>query len=136
MAMFDLYKQGQGKNVRMGTLLSGMLLAVVGAYWLSERLKNVGGTWETYVRFGIPVLVLGGVGWLLFWLINKPRLADFMIATEGEMKKVSWSSRREIIGSTKVVIFATFAMATVLFVVDTVFQVFFTWIKVLQLTGS
>ena len=136
MAMFDLYKQGQGKNVRMGTLFSGVLLAVVGAYWLSERLKNVGGTWEIYVRFGVPVLVLGGVAWLLFWLINKPRLADFMIATEGEMKKVSWSSRREIIGSTKVVIFATFAMALVLFLVDTVFQVFFTWIKVLQLTGS
>ena len=134
--MFDLYKQGQGKNVRMGTLFSGVLLAVVGAYWLSERLKNVGGTWEIYVRFGVPVLVLGGVAWLLFWLINKPRLADFMIATEGEMKKVSWSSRREIIGSTKVVIFATFAMALVLFLVDTVFQVFFTWIKVLQLTGS
>ena len=35
-----------------------------------------------------------GLGLLMFWLMNKPTVADFLIAAEGEMKKVSWSSRR------------------------------------------
>ncbi len=41
-----------------------------------------------------------------------------MIATEGEMKKVSWSSKKEIIGSTKVVIVTLLLMGLVLFLVD------------------
>ena len=55
-----------------------------------------------------------------------------MIATEGEMKKVSWSTKREIIGSTKVVILFTFLMAGLLFLVDSAFQLLFSSIGVLQ----
>ncbi|MCH7993750.1 MAG: preprotein translocase subunit SecE [Planctomycetes bacterium] len=55
-----------------------------------------------------------------------------MIATEGEMKKVSWSSKEEVIGSTKVVIMFTFMLALFLFVVDMVFQQVFKWIGVLK----
>ncbi|MBI1827694.1 MAG: preprotein translocase subunit SecE [Planctomycetes bacterium] len=56
-----------------------------------------------------------------------------MIATEGEMKKVNWSSRREVVGSTKVVILFSMAMALYLFVVDIVFQTLFQAIGVLKL---
>ncbi|MFQ6049008.1 MAG: preprotein translocase subunit SecE [Phycisphaerae bacterium] len=56
-----------------------------------------------------------------------------MIATEGEMKKVSWSTRREVIGSTKVVIAVVIMLAVMLFVVDTVFAVFFNFIDVLKI---
>lgn len=131
--MFDIYKQGQGKNTRLTTFLSGMGLTTIGAVWLSERLSRVGGEWGVYIQYGISVVVWIGMAWLMFFLVNKPNMADFMIATEGEMKKVSWSSRREILGSTKVVIFATFAMAIVLFVVDFAFQLFFSKIDILQL---
>jgi preprotein translocase SecE subunit len=55
-----------------------------------------------------------------------------MIATEGEMKKVNWSTRREIIGSTKVVILFTILLAVILFTVDIVFMTFFAWIGVLR----
>ena len=48
-----------------------------------------------------------------------------MIAGEGEMKKVSWSSRKEVVGSTKVVIITTFLMAAVLYAVDWVFATLF-----------
>ena len=58
--------------------------------------------------------------------------SDFMIATEGEMKKVNWSTRREIIGSTKVVILFTVLLALLLFVVDLSFQALFSWIGVLK----
>ncbi len=57
---------------------------------------------------------------------------DFMIATESEMKKVTWSSRKEVWGATKVVIGMVIFMAVGLFVVDIGFTWFFTRIGVLR----
>ncbi|MCK4602752.1 MAG: preprotein translocase subunit SecE [Phycisphaerae bacterium] len=67
----------------------------------------------------------------MFWVVNRPRSADFLIATEGEMKKVSWSSKKEIVGSTKVVIVTTFMLAAILFSVDILFQVLFQWMGIM-----
>ena len=72
------------------------------------------------------------LAWLIFWLVNKPVVADFMISAEGEMKKVSWSSRKEITVSTTVVIFVVIAMSALMAATDVFFQVFFRAIKVLQ----
>ena len=47
------------------------------------------------------------------------------IATEGEMKKVNWSSRKEVAVSTMIVIVVVFAMAILLGVTDVVFQFVF-----------
>ena len=69
---------------------------------------------------------------LLWWVLNKPRVVDFMIATESEMRKVNWPTRREIIGSTWVVIGGTALMATLLFVVDISFAMLFRTIGVLE----
>jgi preprotein translocase SecE subunit len=65
---------------------------------------------------------------LIFWLANKPSLADFMIAAEGEMKKVSWSSRQEIAVSTFIVIGVVISMAVLLGTTDIGFRTFFTWL--------
>jgi len=127
--MFEIYKATQGKHTRRITFLAGMLLTVIGAYWLSERLKGLD---NVYVQYFIPIAVALALGYLLFWLVNRQSMADFLIATEGEMKKVSWSSRKEIIGSTKVVIFTTFLLAVILFVVDICFKQFFERIGVLS----
>jgi len=118
VAFFKIYKKGQGKYTRVLTVLSVLLLAIIGAYVLSKRLA---GFTSTYVRFGIPTAVVLIVGALVLWLVNRPKSADFLIATEGEMKKVSWSSKKEVIGSTKVVIVATFFMAALLYAVDLLF---------------
>jgi preprotein translocase subunit SecE len=67
----------------------------------------------------------------MFWIVNRPKTADFLIATEGEMKKVSWSSRKEVIGSTKVVMITTFILAVLLLAVDLVFQLAFQAIGVM-----
>jgi preprotein translocase subunit SecE len=48
------------------------------------------------------------------------------------MKKVNWSTRREVMGSTWVVIAASFIIAAILYVVDLGFQYFFVAIDVLQ----
>jgi preprotein translocase SecE subunit len=51
-----------------------------------------------------------------------------MIAAEGEMKKVSWSSRQEIAVSTFIVIVFVIIMAMLLGATDITFEVFFKWI--------
>ena len=43
------------------------------------------------------------------------RFVDFLIATDGEMKKVNWSTARDIRMSTVVVIFASLVLAGCLF---------------------
>ena len=78
------------------------------------------------------VVVLVAFALLAWYLLNKPLLVDFMIATEAEMKKVNWPSRREIKGSTIVVIGGTFLLTMVLFVVDLVFGYIFQKIDILE----
>jgi preprotein translocase SecE subunit len=85
-------------------------------------------------------LQAGGVGLLMlvgaivvYWLVGvKPQTSEFLIATDGEMKKVNWSSRKDVIGSTWVVILWSVLIAAGLYVVDFVFATFFKAIGVLQ----
>ncbi|HUT59526.1 MAG TPA: preprotein translocase subunit SecE [Phycisphaerae bacterium] len=121
--MFEVYKRGQGKYTRAGTFAGVMVVSVAGAYFLSNRIG--GYTANAYVKFGVPALLVAALAWLVFWIVNRPSSADFMIATESEMKKVSWSSRKEVVGSTKVVIITTFIMAAILFSVDVLFTLIF-----------
>jgi len=69
---------------------------------------------ETLVPFGLCA-VLGG---LIAWLMNKPSVADFLISSEGEIKKVSWSTRKEIVSSTTVVIVVMLSISIFLYLVD------------------
>lgn len=132
--MFRIYKPGQGKYTRLCSGLSAGLLTVLGAEWLYRKLDGLAESgYKVYLQVGIPSLLIAGLGLLIFWIVNKPNAADFMIATEGEMKKVSWSTRQEIIGSTKVVIFTTIFLAMLLFLVDLCFMKFFQFIGVLKI---
>ena len=119
----------------MGTFLGALALVAWGAVFLNNQLSVFEGdeAWRLMVTPGIPILLavlLGGFAWWLSFSFQKS--SDFMIATEGEMKKVSWSTRREVIGSTKVVILFTILLAAFLFVVDVLFQALFSWIGVLK----
>ncbi|HMN42362.1 MAG TPA: preprotein translocase subunit SecE [Phycisphaerales bacterium] len=76
------------------------------------------------------VLLLGAI--LAYYMTAMHRrFVEFLIATDGEMKKVNWSTARDIRMSTVVVILASVTMAGSLFVVDIAFQWFFTKIQVL-----
>jgi preprotein translocase subunit SecE len=125
----QIYKRGQGKYTRITTFVGVMLLVVIGAVKLSEQLTTA--QLSPLVRYGIATALVVVAAIVMFWLVNRPRSADFMIATEGEMKKVSWSSRKEVIGSTKVVLITTLILTAILFAVDMVFTQLFVWIKVL-----
>jgi len=125
MRRFQIYKSGQGKYTRTITFLGAAVVIALGAGALSAKLGGYKLTRAPYVRFGIPTAILIVLCTLMLWVVNRPKSADFLIATEGEMKKVSWSSRKEVIGATKVVIVATLIMAAILYGVDVLFAVLF-----------
>ena len=86
-----------------------------------------------YLQSGVAggIMLLGAL--LLFLFVGaKKGTVEFLIATDGEMKKVNWTTYREVKGSTIVVIVATFLIAGFLFVVDLGFSNLFRWIDVLQ----
>ena len=70
---------------------------------------------------------------LIYWYVGvRPRSVDFLIATDAEMKKVNWSSRKTIIDSTWMVVGASVLISALIYTIDIVFQWFFSLIKVLE----
>ncbi len=129
---FEIYKRGQGKYTRLCTAFGGALIVGLGCLQLYNKLEAVEWRLSRKVILWIATMVPAGLfvvlGLLVFWLINKSSVADFMIAAEGEMKKVSWSSRKEVAVSTFIVIGVVIIMAALLGVSDLLFRIFFMWI--------
>jgi preprotein translocase SecE subunit len=76
---------------------------------------------RVYLIYTIPAVFFAGLAVTVALMLNKPSMADFLIATESEMKKVSWSSRAELMGSTMVVIGTIFVMAALITLADNLF---------------
>ena len=86
-----------------------------------------------YLQAGVAAAIfLIGALMIFYYVGRKPETVDFLIATDGEMRKVNWSTKREIYGSTMVVVTATFLIAGFLFAVDAGFSSFFRLIGVLH----
>jgi preprotein translocase subunit SecE len=127
---FAIYKPGQGKYVRWGTVVGLAIVVGAGAFWLNyatDRLFTASAMTKAIVE-GAFVL-LGGLA--TFMAVNRPRPAEFMIMTESEMRKVSWPTRQTVVNSTKVVIFLTLLLAVILWSVDSGFLKLFMWMKIL-----
>jgi len=124
--VFDIYKRGQGKYTRLCSAFGAAIVTGLGCLRLYSKLQaNDLGLW---VETMVPVGVFAALGLLIFWLVNKPAVADFLIAAEGEMKKVSWSSRKEVAVSTFIVIVVVILMAALLGITDLSFLFFFRWL--------
>lgn len=120
---FDIYKRGQGKYTRIWTAVGTIVVVGLGSLQLYRKLQAAYlGLW---IETMVPAAVFVALSILVLWLVNKPTVADFMIAAEGEMKKVSWSSRKEIMVSTLIVIMVVVIMAVLLGTTDIGFQLFF-----------
>ncbi len=57
--------------------------------------------------------------------MNWPRFADFLIAVEAEMSKVSWPTKTELYRASTVVIFTMAFLALLLFSYDAIWQFLF-----------
>jgi len=121
-----IYKRGQGFYTRLCSAFGGATIVGFGCYRLYEKLYGAGlGLWVAImVPFGLFVVL----GLVILWLVNKRSIADFMMTAEGEMKKVSWSSRKEIAVSTSIVVVVVIIMAVLLGITDLSFQLVFDWL--------
>ncbi len=129
---FHLFKPGQGVYVRWGTAAGlGLLsLGMVGFIRSSVLMRMTSN--ELALNL-IPVVILAGLAWLIFNYVGRNRrVCEFLIATEGEMKKVNWSTFEEVRTATKVVIFVVAMIGLGLFLVDLLFMFLFSAIDVLQ----
>ena len=134
---FTIHKYGQGKWTRLGTLGVAGDLGVMTTFTLYQWLTAYW-PWQSQdtrslhqIMLGVSILFLIGFCALVFRITNKPGNVDFLIATDSEMKKVNWTTRGELLGSTRVVILFLFFIAIFLFLIDLVFSAFFQMIGVL-----
>lgn len=146
------YKPTQGVRVRRSTVLALLVLGVCGIITLIshrtlgyERTGGAPNNWEWTIPFSaedpkddmyiplmykihlvVPVLLFVTLLWVAWRVVSWPTFADFLIATEAEMNKVSWTTRKRLVQDTVVVLVTVFLLTTFLFVIDIV------WIKVLS----
>lgn len=125
-----IYKRTQGKLARQLTFLAVAVLVLAGCYQLYER----GGLHST-ARYAVPT-VLAFVGlWIGYRIVNIPQFADFLIAVEAEMNKVSWPSQDELIRASVVVIVLMAVLTVILFAYDLVWQALLAAIGVIPPRG-
>lgn len=127
----SIYKSGQGYWTRMLTAVGAGTLVISGLAWLIPIIQ-LPEKYRLYGQAGLATIIFLAFAGLLWYLLNTPKIADFMIATEMEMKKVAWPTRQELITFTIVVIIGTLFMALMLWGVDLGFFWFFTKIGILQ----
>ncbi|MHB8956588.1 MAG: preprotein translocase subunit SecE [Pirellulaceae bacterium] len=120
-----IYKRSQGRIARQVTCAVVWITAAIFA-WRIWITMGAGSNVKYALASG---MLLAGL-WLGYRLVNIPQFADFLIAVEAEMNKVSWPSRAELVRSAVVVIFVIFLLATVLFAYDLVWRQLFVLIGV------
>ncbi|AMV24644.1 preprotein translocase subunit SecE [Gemmata sp. SH-PL17] len=130
------YKRSLGVKVRRLTILGILLVGGSGAWSL-----YVNGLVPTQMLLAMPfgiqpiplmngfllsigakvvvlVLIIAVTLWVGFRSVNVPDFAEFLIATEAEMNKVSWSTRKRLAQDTVVVLITTLMMTLFLLAVD------------------
>lgn len=109
---YDLYKRTQGRMVRQITCLAIWAAVAIGAWRMFSLAAD-----PTF-KYVLPALLLVAGLWIGYRVVNLPTFADFLIAVEAEMNKVSWPSRAELTRASAVVIILIFGLTLVLFTYD------------------
>jgi len=143
VAAITIYKPQSAAISRWTLGISAMALATYGCYHLylfvPERWRapfGGPGGWGAALGEEFPIsialvlsVVLGIAGAIgTFLAVNYPRFVDFLSDTEVEMTKVSWSSRKEVLGSSAVVIATVVILGFWIGLVDILLLVVPKWI--------
>ncbi len=127
----EILKKGQGTWARVAAYVFCGALVLFGAVRFFATFNDPGVT--PLVR-GLPLL--GDVNWFkvaavvvfllgmlaVHLMLNRPRAVDALIDTEGELRKVSWPSRREVKSATIVVAVVTVVLGMSLYGFDWALQ--------------
>jgi len=127
------YKRSQGQKVRRLTMIGIFILLGSGVYVLnsSNTLSTYARDWTLALPFTdfkllllpdikltLPIVLFIAALWFSYRVVNFPVFADFLIATEAEMNKVSWTPRKALLRDTVVVLVTVFIITMFLFFVD------------------
>lgn len=145
-----VFKGNQGVKMRRFTVIAILIIGFWGIYALmSSRLLGVDrpnnpNDWYLDIPFTgtvdnpntlpmmfrvhiiMPILLAAALLWLSWRVVNIPTFTDFLIATEAEMNKVSWTSRKNLIRDTIVVLVTIVVFTVFLFLIDIL------WIQILS----
>ncbi len=136
----EIYKRGQGKTARTTAYLLLSLLVLFGAWRMHATFNDPGDWTGTPLAEGLPLI--GNLTWMkivaaavflmgmlcMHLILNKASMADLLIDTEQEMRKVSWPSWPEVKSATLIVVLVTFVMGLALFGFDQALQGLFSLI--------
>jgi preprotein translocase SecE subunit len=140
---FEIYKKGQGALARWVAAIGGGVILLLGCYrcywWLQSYVwasSPIGGI--EIPGFGAPlnaalivaILLVLGSALLVYYAVNRPDLADLLIDTEGEMRKVTWPTLEEAKNSSLVVIVCVVIMGVLITVFDALLRVAFTLVGI------
>jgi len=118
------YKPNQGRRVRLTATVTVAVLGTLAALEAYTLLVGFG----THVRLAVPLVALAGIVGVGVYLLNWPRVADFLIEAESELAKVSWPNRQQVLGSTGTVLVLVLLLAVYLVGMDLVVDVFLRWV--------
>jgi preprotein translocase subunit SecE len=123
-----LYKRSQGRITRQVTFGALLITALLGYWSLMRTLADC----QAHLRLGLPLLLCTLTVWVAYRAVNLPAFADFLIAVEAEMNKVSWPTRHELFRASVVVLFTIFVLAGVLYFFDAFWQWFFSFLHIIS----
>jgi preprotein translocase SecE subunit len=82
------------------------------------------------VEITLPIILAALAFWISFRIVNWPTFGDFLIATEAEVNKISWATRKSVIQDTIVVLSTVFLLTIFLFGVDLLWGAVLGWDKI------
>ncbi len=137
----SIYKKSQGRITRQVTLGALAVAVAIGFWRLHQTLMSppsfltnwFGGVdvWWPAVYWGLPFASTLVCWWISYRLVNLPRFADFLIAVEAEMNKVSWPTWAELVRGSIVVLVTILALAVVLALFDLAWSSLFRFLGIL-----
>ena len=145
---FVMHKRGQGMYARVSgaavlgfTVLYGcwefyqsdLLQGLPTLFYIDKMGFSIKVTWGMLVAGVLFAGLLGLILAMTFGFATRGRrlkgletrslrFVDFLIEVEGELRKVAWPSRKQLINSTSVVLLATVLFAVFIFGVDQILQ--------------
>ena len=125
-----IYKRSQGRVTRQVTFAALAISVALGLWRLNQTMEA-----HSSLSYAVPGMLLLAGWWAAYRIVNVPAFADFLIAVEAEMNKVSWPTRAELIRSSIVVLVTMFALAAVLLTYDSIWQYLFRLLGVLKAGG-
>lgn len=133
---YGSYKPSQGRLARMATRLAiwtGFGAAAFSCYvFVRGNFQSDLSKWIPYPEIVLAGAVAAVGAWVGYRLVNWAPFADFLIAVEAEMSKVSWPQKSEVIRSSMVVIFLLLMLSAILFGFDALFQFVFEALRIVR----